>query len=253
MLYENYKHSASSGNSFLSAPDQFVYKWGLRNWGEDNARTAMGMAAERTVADVIFYFPEIALDDESIKARSFVHYDSIMAGELTAEREAVPKIVARFVEYLKHLGPPKLYQSVQTVPGADFALDHDVKIQTDFEWDDLIIDLKATMRCPSKIGSNQAKHTRQQALYSYIRDKPVRLLYASPSNLFAYDLTDDDVHQGFWDLHAAFCRIEALDRICPTVQDAIDLIPFCPEHWWDEKERAKARLIWQRKEMIDAV
>ena len=84
-------------------------------------------------------------------------------------------------------------EKVKSIDG----LKYPVRLFTDFEYDNLIVDLKSTLRLPTK---PKIDHLRQQALYSKLHKKPIALLYATPKKSLWYDLTKEDVADGYAEL-----------------------------------------------------
>ena len=60
--------------------------------------------------------------------------------------------------------------------------------------DDIIVDTKSTLRLPT---APKVDHIRQQALYSTLHKKKIALLYATPKKSLWYELSDDDVKDGY--------------------------------------------------------
>ena len=58
----------------------------------------------------------------------------------------------------------------------------------------IIVDLKSTLRLPS---SPKVDHIRQQALYSVVHRKPIALLYATPKKSLWYELSEQDIMDGY--------------------------------------------------------
>lgn len=239
LVYDNYKHSPASGNMFIAAPDAFVWRYGLKNWQEeDSARQAMGNAAEFAVAAALIH----DMPDEQAELAAVEAFDARMKGEVCEERECVGPIVREFLKAMRPLGKPIVYQGKTTLNGALYELRRDIVVKTDFEYADFILDTKATLRCPSEI---KPDHARQFAAYAVARNKPVKALYATPKKHALYDLPQASV-EGHWRLLvAAWRRIEALDALCESPHHATKIIPFNPDSfYWDDNLKARAAVTW---------
>lgn len=239
LVYDRYKHSPASGNMFLAAPDAFVWRYGLKNWQEDDApRQAMGNAAEFATAQTLL----LDMTDDEGAELAVAEFDRRMNGEVCEERDAVGPITREFLKAMRPLGKPLVYQGKATLNGALYGLSREIVVKTDFEYEDFILDTKATLRCPSEI---KPDHARQFAAYSVARGKPVRALYATPKKHAMYHLPEATAEDHWRLLVAAWKRIEALDAICESPQHAVSLIPFNPDSWfWDEKMKARAAATW---------
>jgi hypothetical protein len=248
MLPPTYKHSASSGNCYASAPSAFVYKWVLRNFSdEQSARQAMGSAVDYAIGIGLMG----DLTDEEICNLATAEFDRLRKGEVTEERDCAARIALRFLSQLRPLGKPLSWQQETILEGAPFGLAYPIKTKTDLEYDEFGIDLKATLRCPSAMGDYQLQHKRQVALYSAVRGKPYCLLYASRANHFHYIQEAEERAELFAEMLETFRRIENLDRVCQTPADALALVPYCPEHFYDKAERVKAKRAWSATEVLD--
>src|SRR5687767_7246494 len=102
MLPVTFKHSATAGNTYASAPSAFIYKWVLRNWGEDSARMVMGTAIDHGVGTALM---NDLSDEEAVKI-AVAKFDELRQGEVTEERGHVSKIALRFLSQLRPLGKP---------------------------------------------------------------------------------------------------------------------------------------------------
>ena len=72
-------------------------------------------------------------------------------------------------------------------------LKYPVRLFTDFEYDNLIIDLKSTLRLPT---APKVDHIRQQA-YSTLHKKDSITIRNTKKSLW-YELSDEDVKQGLF-------------------------------------------------------
>jgi hypothetical protein len=238
LVYERYKHSPASGNMFLAAPDAFVWRYGLQNWQEeDSPRQAMGHAPEFAVHAALIQ----GLDDDAAAALAEAEFDKRMSGLVCEEREAVGPITKQMLRVMRHYGPPLTYQGKSILNGALYGLKREIVVKMDFEYENFILDTKATLRCPSDL---KPDHARQMAAYSVARKKPVKVLYATPKKFAEYTLGDTERH---WTLLLASWRaIEALDGICDAPTDALRFIPHNPDTWfWDDATRPKALETWR--------
>jgi hypothetical protein len=240
MLRETYRHSASSATTYATRPSEWLARYGFGLYGEDTARTAMGRAAEHGCAMALLH----DLTDDEGAALAIREFDQLMKGEVTEEREASGRIARRFLAQLRPLGRPQSYQEETIVKGERFGLRYPIKIVTDFRYEDLIVDTKATLRCPTACGIREAKHVLQVSCYGRIAERAAALLYCSPSRTFFHVPGSEDLKAGWEEMLGLFRRIERLDALCATPEDALAVIPFADEHWYDAKQRARAKQLW---------
>ena len=177
------------------------------------------------------------------------------------EYEWSAKIANTFVKELKQYGKLIHYQREYNGPYKDLALP--VVAKTDFEFNDYIVDTKATAKvwryAATKAEKNQGKkgrinhnyhpkpdHLRQQFLYRELFGKDCLLLYASPWDNHTSDLGD---HVGYLEqLINAFKSIEHILGIAKTKEDVVRMFPLTFDNWrWKYSPGAEsfARKIWQ--------
>jgi hypothetical protein len=191
MLRETYRHSASSATTYATRPSEWLARYGFGLYGEDTARTAMGRAAEHGCAMALLH----DLTDDEGAALAIREFDQLMKGEVTEEREASGRIARRFLAQLRPLGRPQSYQEETIVKGERFGLRYPIKIVTDFRYEDLIVDTKATLRCPTACGIREAKHVLQVSCYGRIAERAAALLYCSPSRTFFHVPGSEDLRR----------------------------------------------------------
>ena len=133
-------------------------------------------------------------------------------------------------------------EKVETIDG----LKYPIRLFTDFEYDNLIVDLKSTLRMPTK---PKIDHIRQQALYSVLHDKPIALLYATPKKTMWYDLTKEDIKEGYAELISDFKSLENYIDMCNnSLEDAIKITPLNTDpspFYWDSNIKQAAIKIWR--------
>ena len=247
MLSDNYKHSASGGNMYLKSPSKFVWKYGFGEREPSNARMNMGNASEFAAQEGVMN----KLNNKQVTEAAVAQFDRLQEGEVTPERDYVGPIAVRFTEALRSFGEPLGYQRRYVVQNP--ALKRDILGYTDFEFEDIVVDTKATLRCPRDItGEFTAPAVRQQAVYWKMTGKPVALLYAMPKISQAHPMGFECYRipeaqlAGAWEVMlGAWERIEELSRMCPTAEDATKIIPINPDgFYWKNEDLQRARERW---------
>jgi hypothetical protein len=272
VIYENYKHSPSSGNMWIDSPSAFIWRYGFRKWGKDNHRTRMGKAAERAAYDAVFLgrSPEQAKADAMAffkQSNDDKEYDD--NGVIIPEYEAAGFIAKAFVEQLLPLGKPMKREYRENVPLLGY--DRRVAYEVDLQYEEHgIIDLKATLKMPwgDKTPDEEKKprwsHARQQGLYRHIakirqgKSVPVSLLYAAPKSKDKQyidaraeiaRIPDHLADLGARELLMAFTQIERWSNKFTSPEEAIRFIPLqLDAFWWKDnaEEAEEARQLWSK-------
>ena len=126
-------------------------------------------------------------------------------------------------------------------------LDYAIRGFTDFEFDNIIVDAKSTMRMPS---SPKVDHIRQQALYATLYNKKTALLYASPKKTMYYELEENDIKDGYSEILSHFKSLEKYIKRCNnSLEEAIKTTPLYTDpnpFAWDINIKQEAIKIWQK-------
>ena len=103
------------------------------------------------------------------------------------------------------------------------------------------------MRLPS---SPKIDHIRQQALYSVVHRKPIALLYATPKKSLWYELSEQDIMDGYQELINDFKSLENYINMCKNnLEEAIKITPLNTDpnpFSWDNNIKQEAIKIWQK-------
>ena len=246
IIKDDFKHSASSVGKFKNNPSAWLchYALGLR----EPSKPAMtrGSLAEFGA----YYKLKKGMNgkDGSAYAKIITHRFK-KEKYLNAEQEIKNAIDISLqfekVLYERQLRDVVSYQrqEIKDVSG----LDYPVRMFTDFEFKDIIVDTKSTMRMPSY---PKAGDLRQQALYATLYDKPTALLYATPKKTMFYELNDGDIENGFNEMYNDFTSLENYIKLCNN--DLIKAIKITPLYTdpnpfaWDITIKQEAQKIWQK-------
>jgi hypothetical protein len=255
-------HSASSGNTFIDCPHMWIIDKLYKFESEPNARMVMGLAAE----DAAHYGLLNQINDEDsitdYSVRKYLEHKGITGDE--DECDWSGKIANTFIKELKQYGDIISYQKEADVPGDKYGLKFNIVAKTDFEFENFIVDTKATAKVwryaatvsekkqgkKGKINHNyhpKSDHLRQQFLYRELFGKECLLLYASPWDNHTSDLGD---HVGYLEqLINAFKSIEHILNIANTKEDIVRMYPLTFDNWrWRYTPGAEefARKIWSK-------
>ena len=147
------------------------------------------------------------------------------------------------------------YQNEKQIPGEKYGLKYDVIGKTDFEFDDVIIDTKATAYIKRlKSGAIDSRwypkdaDLRQQALYKDLFNKPTALLYCSIKDVYSVDMEGREGH--LETIIQAMSIIEHILDIAETKEDIVKMYPLVMDNFrWgksdNEPSRIYAKKVWQ--------
>lgn len=252
-------HSASAGNTFIDCPQMWIIDklYGFET--EENARMKMGHTAEEAAHHALV---NQITDEKLITSDAKGKYIERNGATIDDEYEWAAKIANTFVKELKQYGPLISYQKEwkDQYPGLEIP----IIAKLDFEFEDFIVDTKATAKvwryAPTaadkkagrrgKINHNyhpKPDHLRQQFLYRELFKKDALLLYASAWDTHTADLGD---HVGHLDnIIQAFKTIEHILTIAKTKEDVVRMYPLTFDNWrWRYSPGAEsfARNIWNK-------
>lgn len=252
MLKKEYCHSASSANAFIDSPAYWIITKLYDFEGPVNARMSMGTAAEHAANEAM---SNLDMDEHKVQEVTEAKFDELTKNEFkeSPEREWSVDIAMRFAQNLSEFGEVVSYQkeTITHLPN----LKYPVKTVTDFEFEDLIVDTKATAYLKRlKKGTldpnwyPKAADVRQQLLYKHVRQKPTMLLYASRADHEAVDMVDRDIGM-LHDIIHAMQTIEHITSIAKSKEDIIRMFPLNMENFrWgkeaDSPYKEFAKKLW---------
>ena len=249
MLYQNYKHSASSGNLWFDSPSAFIWRYGFKKWGKDNPRTWMGKASEQAVYAAL----ECQGTPDEAAMVAMNNFDRFSEGEYFPEREMAGGIAKNTLDVLLKIGGKfeRKTREAKKVHGLDKMVGYEIDLISSEAG---IIDLKATSKMPwAEKAEPKAKwpHTRQVGLYSNLESTgnrmPVNVLYATPKRAALCSIPSDMAELACREVLSAFEQIERWSNHFPTPQEAVKFIPLNVDtFYWDSGEDViEARKLWQ--------
>jgi hypothetical protein len=240
MKIHEYRHSASRGNDWYNNPSLWVYRNLMNIKTETTPRMAMGNSAEFGCAISLFYDRK----DSEVVEHSTNHMVNQFDGEWFDETDKVGSIALNLSNAIKEhfpdAGVPNLFQSYKR-HSLD-SLEHPITTVTDFEYEGMIIDTKATLAVPSKPRDD---HVRQQALYSVLRQKPATLVYASHKKSAVFELSEETIMRNYEDMIQSFQSLELFMRTVPNMKTFKKMIPLNTDGYkWSDEDRKYAKENW---------
>jgi hypothetical protein len=229
ILREDYRHSASRGNAFIDSPAYWIITE-LFGYSEPaNARMIMGTVAEHAAEQGLK--KDLSKDDINDIVND--EWNKLCDDDTADEKEWAKEIAVKFIDNLSEFGDVVSYQNEKIIQHDK--LQKQVKCITDFEFEDVIIDTKATAylkRLKSgKLDANwypKQSDVRQQLLYKRIYNKPTMLLYASAKDHEAIDMLDrvSDI-----DLIQVFQTIEHICTVAKSKEDVVRMFPLTMDNF----------------------
>ena len=243
---ENFKHSASSVNTFIQNPSKWLCSYGLKLKEPSNPAMTRGKLAEfgayykikrgmQQKDDTAF----AKLIKWQFKRDKFLNAAGEVENAIAIAKEFEKLLYERqfrtIISYQKHI--------VQNVNGLNFP----INLYNDFEFENMIVDTKSTLRCPS---APYPKDLRQVSIYSKLIGKPVTLLYATPKKHLWYELTAEEVDKYYEEVCINFKQLENYIMTCNnSLEQAIRITPLdtTPRPFkWDDNIKQEAEKIWKK-------
>jgi hypothetical protein len=246
LIKKEFKHSFSSVSQFARSPCQWICTYGLGLRSPSSPAMTRGNLSEFGA----YYKIKRGMQQKDDKAfAKLITHRFKKLKFLDAEKEIANAIeIAKQFEkvlYERQLRNIVGYQS-QMIKNID-GLKYPVRAFTDFEFDNIIVDAKSTMRMPSYPKSD---HLRQQALYSKLYDKPTALLYATPKKTMYYELNNEDIENGYNEIFNHFKSLENYIIKCNNnLEEAIKITPLNTDpnpFAWDINIKQEAEKQWQK-------
>jgi len=245
-----YRHSASKTNSFIDSPPYWIINNLYDFKSEANARMKMGTVAEQSAEHAL---KNKITDEEVIIDYAKSKYIELK-GDVSDDECLWSGIIAnQFVKELPQFGEIVSYQREITIPGDKYGLKYDVKGVTDFEFEDVIIDTKATAyikRLKSGVVDSRwypkDADLRQQALYKDLFNKPTALLYCSYKDVHSVDMEGREGHLDT--IINGMRAIEHCIEIAKTKEDVVKMFPLTMDNfrWKGSPDAVEyAKMIWQ--------
>ena len=247
-----YRHSASKTNSFIDSPPHWIINNLYDFDSKANARMIMGSTAEAAAEHAL---QNQITDEEVIIDIAKTKYLELKGDESDDECLWSGIIANQFVKELPQFGKIISYQKEIVSPGEKYGLKFDVKGVTDFEFDDVIIDTKATAYIKRlKSGAIDSRwypkdaDLRQQALYKDLFNKPTALLYCSYKDVYSVDMEGREGH--LETIIQAMSIIEHILDIAKTKEDIVKMYPLVMDNFrWGKGDndpiKVFARKVWQ--------
>jgi hypothetical protein len=243
-IKDGFCHSFSSAQKFMINPSAWLFTYGFRHRQPTNPAMQRGKTSE-FVAYYIMKRQSEFKEHKPVEEIAEWHFRKNPHAYTKEECQNSIDIAKNFQKALqeRQLTRIEKYQEKVVVDGSKYGLNYPIVAYTDFTFPDLIVDTKATMRCPS---SPKISHVRQQCLYSKLYDKPTAILYATPKKHQFVDVLPGEVEDGFQECISTFKNIENYLKVCDTIEKAVMITPLnTDDYYFDYNMKQEAKKEWQ--------
>ena len=257
ILSDDYRHSASRGVDYIENPSL----WLVRNYfgveSTQNYSMAMGTASEWAAYKGLQEDYDRNIDYnkrcEQVSVMAENQFKTLCQDLLTEDAGVIPKqmqkvgaIANNFIDILSNLDKELVaYNEKKVVEYPN--LKHKITYVPDFEYDDLIVDTKATQQFPTDPFKTKLQHIRQVSLYGLLSGKNVALLYATDKKCAIFGIPDDVVKREGEFMIEVFSTIEKNNEFFKDARTFMKHNILNTEGYkWDENTKAIADRYWSK-------
>ena len=254
ILSDDYRHSASRGVDYIENPSL----WLMRNYfgveSKQNYSMAMGTIAEFAAYNGLLlknvqsdkrneYVQDLATEQFKVICEDLLKEDQ---GVIPKQMDKVGPIANNFVDILYNLDKELIsYNEKKIVEYPN--LKHKITYVPDFEYDDLIVDTKATQAFPTDPFKTKMAHVRQVSLYGLLSGKNVALLYATDKKCAIFGIPDDIVKREGEFMIEVFSTIEKNNKLFKDARTFMKHNILNTEGFkWDENTKTIADRYWSK-------
>ena len=254
ILSDDYRHSASRGVDYIENPSL----WLMRNYfgveSKQNYSMAMGTVAEFAAYNGLLlknvqsdkrneYVQDIATEQFKVICEDLLKEDQ---GVIPKQMEKVGPIANNFIDILYNLDKELIsYNEKKIVEYPN--LKHKITYVPDFEYEDLIVDTKATQQFPTDPFKTKIAHIRQVSLYGLLSGKNVALLYATDKKCAIFGIPDDIVKREGEFMIEEFNTIEKNNELFKDARTFMKHHILNTEGYkWDEDTKTIADRYWSK-------
>ena len=246
ILDKEYRHSASRGNDFVDSPAL----WLIRNYFNVRSKTnysmTMGNASEHAA-----HVGLTAPGEIDVKAVAYNTFTQMAEDLLREDQGVIPKqldkvgyIAKNFTDVLKNIDQKLLNYNKKTIIRRK-GLKQSITYVPDFEFEDIIVDTKATMAFPTDPYKTKLGHIRQASLYGALMNKRTALLYATDKKVGLFEIPPHivDLQSDF--MFDVFKKIEKNNKLFKNAKEFIDYTVLNTDGYkWDVETRKLANRYW---------
>ena len=248
ILNEEYRHSASRGNDYVDSPAL----WLMRNYfqlrSDTNYSMTMGNASEHAAhvgltAPGIIDVKQVAYNTFSQMAEDLLREDQ---GVIPKQLDKVGEIAEHFTNVLRKIqGDQELLHYNKKYIAKVSGLKHKVTYVPDFEFEDIVVDTKATMAFPTDPYKTKLAHIRQASLYGALLNKRTALLYATDKKVGLFEIPPEVVEEQSAFMFSVFKKIEKTNKLFKNAKEFIEYTVLNTDGYkWDVETKRLANRYW---------
>jgi hypothetical protein len=246
ILDKEYRHSASRGNDFVDSPAL----WLIRNYFNVRSKTnysmTMGNASEHAA-----HVGLTAPGEIDVKAVAYNTFTQMAEDLLREDQGVIPKqldkvgyIAKNFTDVLKNIDQKLLNYNKKTIIRRK-GLKQSITYVPDFEFEDIIVDTKATMAFPTDPYKTKLAHVRQASLYGMLMNKRTALLYATDKKVGLFEIPPNIVERESTFMLDVFKKIEKNNKLFKDAKEFIKYTVLNTDGYkWDDETRKIAYRYW---------
>ncbi len=246
ILNKEYRHSASRGNDFVDSPAL----WLIRNYFNVTSKTnysmTMGNASEHAA-----HVGLTAPGEIDVKAVAYNTFTQMAEDLLREDQGVIPKqldkvgyIAKNFTDVLKNIDQKLLNYNKKTIIRRK-GLKQSITYVPDFEFEDIIVDTKATMAFPTDPYKTKLAHVRQASLYGMLMNKRTALLYATDKKVGLFEIPPNIVERESTFMLDVFKKIEKNNKLFKDAKEFIKYTVLNTDGYkWDDETRKIAYRYW---------
>jgi len=244
-IKEEYCHSFSGGQKFMINPSAWLFQYGFKHRQPTNPAMQRGKTSEFVTYYIMKREKEFKkhrsiedITDWHFKQNIFAYDKDEVLNSIEISKQF------KYALQERQLTNIEKYQEKIVVDGKKYGLEYPIVCYTDFTYPNLIVDTKATLKCPSVA---KKSNIRQQCLYSKLYDKPTSILYATPKRYKYFDILPGEVDEGFQECINTFKNIENYLKVCDTLDKAVMITPLnTDDYYFDNNMKQEAKKQWTK-------
>jgi hypothetical protein len=227
IIKEDFKHSFSSVSKFRKNPSEWLCHYALGLKSPSNAAMTRGSLAE------------------------FGTYYKIKKGMQQKDDKGFAKLIEHRFKKLKYFNAEKEIVNAIEIAKKFEEILYERQLRDIVSYQKQLVEKINGLKYPVRLFTDpKVDHIRQQALYSTLHKKKIALLYATPKKSLWYELSDDDVKDGYEETINDFKSLENYIIMCKNnLEEAIKITPLNTDpnpFEWDYNIKQEAKKIWQK-------
>tara|TARA_R110000737_G_scaffold76626_2_gene107356 strand:- start:349 stop:984 length:636 start_codon:yes stop_codon:yes gene_type:complete len=167
-------------------------------------------------------------------------------GEIPKQLDKVGDIAQNFTDVLRKIQEEqKLVHYNKKYIVKLTGIQHNITYVPDFEFEDIIVDTKATLAFPTDPYKTKLGHIRQASLYGRLLNKRTALLYATDKKVGLFEIPPDVVKEQSNFMLDVFKKIEKTNKLFKNAKEFIEYTVLNTDGYkWDVEAKKLANRYW---------